>query len=108
MDNRDNSLFAFLFGAVVGAAVALLYAPKTGKETRAHLKKMTEDFVEDAEEIGTDLKEKGKKFVEEGKTKVSGIVEKGKAKYSKVFKKQVEEPVEVETVNEVKEEVVEE
>jgi len=100
MDNRDSGLFAFLLGAVVGAAAALLYAPKTGKETRAHLKKLTDDFVEDAGEVGADLKEKGKKFVAESKIKVSELVEKGKARYSKAFKKQqapvTEEPVVVE------------
>ena len=95
MDNRDSGLFAFLLGAVVGAAAALLYAPKTGKETRAHLKKLTEDFVEDAGEVGTDLRENGKKFVSESKTKVSEFVEKGKAKYSRAFKKQ-QAPVEEE------------
>ena len=78
MDNRDSSLVAFLFGAIVGAAVALLYAPKTGKETRAHLKRITEDFVE------------------EGKTRVSEIVEKGKNRYSKIFKKQEEIPIKIE------------
>ncbi len=88
MDNRDSGLFAFLLGAVIGAAAALLYAPKTGKETRAHLKKLTDDFVEDAGEVSADWKEKGKKFVAEGKTKVSELVEKGKARYSKTFKKQ--------------------
>ncbi|WP_372519443.1 YtxH domain-containing protein [Candidatus Ruminimicrobiellum ovillum] len=109
MDNRDSGLFAFLLGAVVGAAAALLYAPKTGKETRAHLKKLTEDFVEDAGEVGTDLKEKGKKFVAESKTKVSEFVEKGKARYSKAFKKQapaVEE--EVAPVEEKSEDLIQE
>lgn len=103
MDNRDSCLFTFLFGAVVGAAVALLYAPRTGKETRAHLKKMTEDFVEDAGEKGTELRNKGKKFVEEGKIRVSEFVENGKNKYSKVFRKQ-EEPVEFKEQKEVIEE----
>lgn len=93
MSDRDNSLLVFLVGAVVGATVALLYAPKTGKETRAHLKKLTEDLVEDAGEVGIKIKQKGKKFVEEGKSKVSELVEKGKEKYSKTFKKQ-EEPTE--------------
>lgn len=97
MDNRDSGLFAFLLGAVIGAAAALLYAPKTGKETRAHLKKLTDDFVEDAGEVGTDLREKGKKFVSESKTKVSEFVEKGKARYSKAFKKQ-QAPAEEEVV----------
>ena len=96
MDNRDSSLVAFLFGAIVGAAVALLYAPKTGKETRAHLKRITEDFVEDAGEKGMEFREKGKKFIEEGKTKVSEIVEKGKNRYSKIFKKQEETPIKIE------------
>ena len=96
MDNRDSSLVTFLFGAIVGAAVALLYAPKTGKETRAHLKRITEDFVEDAGEKGMEFREKGKKFIEEGKTKVSEIVEKGKNRYSKIFKKQEETPIKIE------------
>lgn len=99
MSNRDSGLFAFLLGAVVGAAAALLYAPKTGKETRAHLKKLTEDFVEDAGEVSADLKEKGKKFVADSKVKVSELVEKGKARYSRTFKKQApveEEPAVVE------------
>ena len=108
MNDRDNSLFAFLLGAALGLAAGLLYAPRTGKETRAHLRKLTEDFVEDAEEVGLDLKERGKKFVADSRTKVSEkvseMVEKGKASYSKAFKKQVPaEEVEVE-----KEDVVEE
>jgi gas vesicle protein len=96
MDNRDSGLFAFLLGAVVGAAAALLYAPKTGKETRAHLKKLTEDFVEDAGEVSADLKKKGRQFVADSKVKVSELVEKGKARYSKAFKKSA--PVEEEVV----------
>ena len=96
MDNRDSGLFAFLLGAVVGAAAALLYAPKTGKETRAHLKKLTEDFVEDAGEVSADLKKRGRQFVADSKVKVSELVEKGKAKYSKAFKKSA--PVEEEVV----------
>mgnify|MGYP002622282012 CR=1 FL=1 len=81
--DRDNSLLAFLLGATVGAVFGLLYAPKTGKETREHLKKLTEDFVEDAEEVGNDLREKGKRFVNDSKVKVSELVEKGKAKFKK-------------------------
>jgi len=40
MANNDNGasvLLAFLAGAAVGAAVALLYAPATGEETRDYL-----------------------------------------------------------------------
>lgn len=40
MANNDNGasvLLAFLAGAAVGAAVALLFAPATGEETREYL-----------------------------------------------------------------------
>ncbi len=100
--DRDSSLLAFLLGAAVGAAVGLLYAPRTGKETRAHLKKLTEDFAEDAEEVGIDLREKGKRFVNDSKVKVSELIEKGKAK----FKKGQADPSKEEIENE--DEVIEE
>ncbi len=79
MDNKD-SLFAFLFGAAVGVAIGILYAPKSGKETRAQLKQFSQDLADD-------IKEKGSKIVEEGKVKFDQAVEKGKAAYSKHSKK---------------------
>ena len=33
-DHRGNGLVAFLLGGLAGAAVGLLYAPRSGKETR--------------------------------------------------------------------------
>ena len=92
MCNKNDSLFAFLLGAVVGAAVGLLYAPKTGKETRAHLKQLSEDFVDSAGEFGEEVKVKGKKVFAEGKAKISDIVEKGKNSL-KSKKSSVVEPV---------------
>ena len=67
MDNRDSgsAVPSFIAGAViggaVGAAVALLFAPRTGEETRKILK-------EKAGEVGKDLekfkKQMGPKFEE--------------------------------------------
>lgn len=52
MSDRDNSSFAigFLLGAVAGVAIGFLYAPKTGKETRAMLKEKAGEVKEKAEE----------------------------------------------------------
>lgn len=33
-----NSIVSFILGAIVGAAVALLYAPQSGEELRANLR----------------------------------------------------------------------
>ncbi len=101
--DRDSSLIAFLLGAAVGAAVGLLYAPKTGRETRTHLRKLTEDFVEDAEEVGSDLREKGRRFVNDSREKVSELVEKGKAKFKRQPQEDIEDVVETDG-----EEVIEE
>lgn len=46
-----------LFGAVVGATVALLTAPKSGKETRAELVKKAEEMRVEAEKTAKIVKE---------------------------------------------------
>lgn len=60
-------VFAFFFGGLVGAGVALLLAPQAGKETRQKIKEMAEE-----------AKEKTTKYAEEAKGKVTSAVEKGK------------------------------
>jgi gas vesicle protein len=52
---------AFISGAAIGAGVALLYAPQTGKVTRKKLKGSIEDagdYLEDAAEYLKDQTEK--------------------------------------------------
>jgi gas vesicle protein len=36
-DNSGSLMVAFVFGAIAGAAVALLFAPASGEETREYL-----------------------------------------------------------------------
>ncbi|RMF69225.1 MAG: gas vesicle protein [Calditrichaeota bacterium] len=50
-NNNDGSEFlkGFLFGGLVGAVAALLYAPKSGKEVREDLRKMSAELKDDAE-----------------------------------------------------------
>jgi len=53
MDREGRSLgmiaiFSFLVGGAVGAGLALLLAPQTGKKTRRQLREIAEDLTEQA------------------------------------------------------------
>jgi gas vesicle protein len=53
---------AFLFGAVVGGVIALLYAPNSGKETRKDISDEINNYVKKAGEAKSKIIEKAKKF----------------------------------------------
>jgi len=53
---------AFLFGAVVGGVIALLYAPKSGKETRKDISDEVNNYMKKAGEVKSKIIEKAKKF----------------------------------------------
>ena len=48
-------LVAFALGAIAGAAVALLYAPATGEETRRRLAEKARESRDRAKEMASDL-----------------------------------------------------
>jgi gas vesicle protein len=65
---EDNGKFGwFLAGAVIGAAVALLYAPKSGHETRKYIGKTGADSRQAMEASGRELMDKGKELYDRGK-----------------------------------------
>ena len=66
MDDNGN-LGWFLAGAVVGAAVALVLAPNSGKDTRKYLSKTTKNTREAMESSGRDMMERGKELYDRGK-----------------------------------------
>jgi gas vesicle protein len=53
--NKIKWYFAsFLLGGVIGSALALLYAPESGKHLRRDIKRKTNDFIEDGKNIASD------------------------------------------------------
>lgn len=64
-DRGSNTLLAFLVGGVVGAAVALLYAPRSGRETREMLADKVRDGAARGRELGNQAREKGRAIMEE-------------------------------------------
>jgi gas vesicle protein len=88
--NNNNSLIMFVLGAIFGAAIGVLYAPKAGRETREDLKKFSNDFSDTVSEVGGDLKSTSRKIYSEGrekvlsgKNKIAEIIEEGKRAFEK-------------------------
>ncbi len=71
-EETTNTLGWFLAGAVIGAAVAILYAPKSGKETRQFIADTTQkgkdavvDSSQNVVDAGREMFERGRKLVED-------------------------------------------
>lgn len=76
MSKHAEKLFWFLIGAVVGAGVALLYAPQSGRETRRYIARKTGEAREALAETGEQILERGRELGEE-------IAERGRQIYRK-------------------------
>lgn len=82
--------FSFFLGGLIGAGIALLLAPKAGKETRERIKELAEEAKEKAGEYIEEVKgkvtsavEKGKEVLEEKKSIITTAIEAGKEAYEK-------------------------
>ena len=69
MAREDDSgkLTWFLMGAALGAACALLYAPKSGKETRDMITQKAQDASNAVTDTSRDLYGRGKDVLDKGK-----------------------------------------
>jgi gas vesicle protein len=72
-------VLAFLVGAVSGAALALLFAPTTGEETRKFLK----DKAREGRDRAADAMDKGREVVSEGREVIAQAIERGREVYER-------------------------
>lgn len=94
----SNTFFAFLLGGAIGAGLALLLAPQSGRETRQRIRDYAgdvrdkaEDIVEDAKSSARSAVDKGKEYVKEKKSIMSSAIEAGKDAYDKEKERHVKE-----------------
>jgi gas vesicle protein len=66
-DREGNGFTWFLAGLGLGALVGVLYAPKSGRETREQLLRSAEDSREWATTRARDAREQASQWVERGK-----------------------------------------
>lgn len=88
-------ILAFLLGGVIGAGVALLTAPQSGRETREKMRGLADEGRKKASEYADQAKEKlssavdsGKHFVEDKKSLIANAYEAGKEAFNKEKERQ--------------------
>ncbi len=72
--NVGSVLLAFTVGAVLGAATALLFAPRSGRETRDFLADKGRDLADKARGVSADAKA----YVQGKKEDISAAVQAGR------------------------------
>jgi gas vesicle protein len=66
-DNVGSKVSYFLVGLGVGALMGVLFAPKSGDETREYLSKRADDGREFAQKKARELRERADDLIERGK-----------------------------------------
>ena len=89
--SQDNNvakgfLIGFLAGGAIGAVVALLTAPKSGRELRADIKLKSEEYLDEAEKYLSEAKDKARELINEGKKKSERIINDARSKSEDILK----------------------
>src|SRR5438445_12530863 len=74
-DDGSNRLAWFLPGAITGATVAMLYAPKSGRETRRYIADKTQQGKEAVTETSKDIADASREMFERGRKLVEDAAE---------------------------------
>ena len=87
-DNVGSKVSFFLVGLGIGALVGVLFAPKSGEETRDYLTKKADEGKDYAQRKARELRERADELVERGKDvakrkrdSLSAAVEAGREAY---------------------------
>lgn len=85
-DGVGRGLFVgFLLGSVAGSVIALLYAPKTGKELRGDIRERSDDFLKDTENYIEQARSRANDLINEGKKKSEKMVADAKVKVDELL-----------------------
>ncbi len=76
-------VLAFLAGGLIGAGLALLYAPMSGRETREKIGGLAGDLKAKAENWTGDVKAKVESFIEEEKSVIKAAYDAGREAMAK-------------------------
>jgi len=98
MSDREGSGFLwFLAGLGIGAAVGILYAPKSGEETRQRIREVAEEGRDQVRERTRQAREqagnwadKGREYLNQQKDQIRSAYEAGRQAYREATSESVE------------------
>jgi gas vesicle protein len=71
IDNTDDENYGrlawFMTGAIIGATIAVLYAPRSGKDARKYIADVTQESRDAVTGTGKDIVDAGKEMFERGR-----------------------------------------
>ena len=76
-------LLAFLAGGLVGAGLALLYAPVSGREARERIGGLAGDLKKKTDEWTGDVKQKVEQFIDEERSVIKSAYDAGREAMAK-------------------------
>lgn len=80
IERRSGSgIGLFLLGAAVGAGIALLFAPQSGEETRADIRRVARKAKRKARDLGESGRELAEDLMETGRDAVDDLAETGRS-----------------------------
>ncbi len=89
-DNIGSKISYFMVGLGIGALIGILFAPKSGEETREYLAKKADEGKEYAQRKARELRERAEDLIERGKEvatrqkdSISAAVEAGREAYQR-------------------------
>jgi gas vesicle protein len=89
-DNAGSKISFFLVGLGIGALVGILFAPKSGEETREYLSQKADEGREYAQRKAQELRERAEDLVERSKSvaarqkeSISAAVDAGREAYQR-------------------------
>ena len=80
-EDQTGKLAWFFAGAAIGAAIALLYAPAAGEDTRGRIAQKAREHADKLQEHGETVLGKGRELFERGKSladDAADVLERGK------------------------------
>lgn len=84
-NSAKSLLLGFIAGSVVGASLALLFAPKSGKELRSDIRTKKDELLDDTSEYLQIAKTKAGDLINEGKRKSEELISDAKKKASSLI-----------------------